>query len=216
MTQASPPTSGIEQARRYWDERATTCEDDCARVDQSRRAQRVRFEVFVLNHDLQGCSLLDVGCGTGEFFAHLQRRGIACAYTGLDLSPAMIRRARERFPGADFIEGNAVDALPGRQFDYTVCIGIHNVKVPGAWDILAASLRRQFELCTVAAHASLLNNRYAGFGEHVQAWRLEDVLALALSITPYIVLRNDYLPNDFSITLYRRPLIDTARGLLLD
>lgn len=216
MSDTRLPNAGIEQARRYWDERAVNSASDCDRVDQSLRAQRMRFEVFVLNHDLQGCSLLDVGCGTGDLFGHLQRRGTACAYTGIDLSSGMIRRARERFPSATFLEGNAVDALPGRQFDYTVSIGIHNVKVPNAWDILAASLRHQYELCTRAAHASLLTDRYEMFGEHVQAWRVEEVLALALSITPYVVLRNDYLPNDFSITLYRRPLIETAQNLVLD
>lgn len=208
--------AGIEQTRRYWDERAVNSASDCDRVDQSLRAQRMRFEVFVLNHDLQGCSVLDVGCGTGDLFDRLQRSGSKCEYTGIDLSGAMIRRARERFPSANFLEGNAVDALPGKQFDYTVSIGIHNIKVANAWDILAASLRHQYELCKRAAHASLLTDRYEKFGEHVQAWRVEEVLALALSITPYVVLRNDYLPNDFSITLYRRPLIETAQNLQLD
>lgn len=216
MTGPRPPSNGIDQARRYWDERAAGGATDCERVDQSRRAQRMRFEIFVLNHDLHGCSLLDVGCGTGDLFDHLQRRSVACNYTGIDLSPAMISRARERFPSGVFLEGNAIDALPSKQFDYTVSIGIHNVKVAGGWDILAASLRHQFEMCTIAAHASLLTDRYPGFADHVQAWKVEHVTTLAFSITPYVVLRNDYLPHDFSITLYRRPLIENGRGLLLD
>lgn len=216
MSDTPLPIAGIEQARRYWDERAVNSSSDCDRVDQSLRAQRMRFEVFVINHNLQGCSLLDVGCGTGDLFDHLQRRGAPCEYTGIDLSPAMIRRARTRFPSAAFFEGNAVDAFSDKQFDYTVSIGIHNIKVSRAWDILAASLRHQYEMCKRAAHASLLSDRYEKFGEHVQAWRVEEVLALALSITPYVVLRNDYLPNDFSVTLYRHPLIETAQDLVLD
>ncbi len=42
------------------------------------------------------------------------------------------------------------------------------------------------------------------------------VLALALEVTPWVVLRHDYLPNDLSVTLYREPLIDTRNDLMLD
>ena len=44
----------------------------------------------------------------------------------------------------------------------------------------------------------------------------EQVLALALEVTPWVVLRHDYLPSDLSVTLYREPLIDTRCDLLLD
>ena len=42
------------------------------------------------------------------------------------------------------------------------------------------------------------------------------MLTLALSITPYVRLEHDVLPNDFSITLYREPLIDRADDLVID
>ena len=128
----------------------------------------------------------------------------------------MIRRARERFPEARFRVGDSLAGLQGAPFDYTVSIGIHNVKVPGAWDLLASSMHQQFAACRVAAHLSLLTDRYDRFADHIQAWKVEDVLGLALSITPYVALRNDYLPNDFSVTLYRSPLIDTDSSLMLD
>jgi SAM-dependent methyltransferase len=206
---------GLGEARRYWEERASCATTDCERVEQSQRTQRMRFEVFVRGHAPQGRSLLDVGCGTGDLFEHLQRHGIACEYTGIDISDAMIERARVRFPAGRFVVGHSLDGLPS-QFDYTVSIGIHNIKVADAWELLSASMRRQFDMCRIAAHLSLLTDRYGGFASHIQAWKVEDVLALALSITPHVVLRTDYLPNDFSITLYRAPLIDTDPSLMLD
>ena len=43
--------------------------------------------------------VLDIGVGTGRTTGHLANR---CAgYTGLDYSPEMIRRAKDRFPGLD-------------------------------------------------------------------------------------------------------------------
>ncbi len=207
--------TSIERVSAHWNNKAIESATDCARVDASLRAQRMRFEAFVLHHDLQGKSVLDVGCGVGDFWAHLCARGIQCEYLGVDIAPEMIRRSRERFPQAEFAERNILDWDPGRTFDFVVAFGIHSVKVPNKMELFTALTRRKFELCSVAAHTAVLTDRYAGFGPEAQTCNPEESLTVALAITPYVVLRHDYLPNDFSLTLYRRPLIDTRADLLL-
>lgn len=53
----------------------------------------------------ENASVLEVGCGTGDTLAFLQpSRGV-----GIDLSPAMVERARQRHPGLEFHAGNAED-----------------------------------------------------------------------------------------------------------
>ncbi len=206
----------IHAVQQFWDERARQTRDDCAKVDTSQRTQRMRFEIFLQLHDLNGKSLLDVGCGVGDLWQHLKRRGIQCDYWGTDISPEMIRRCQERFPEAHFEVQNILTWEPTRYFDYVVAIAIHNIKVENGWQILKQTTQRQFELCRIATHLSLLTDRYQGFAEQIQPWRVEKVLEFALSITPYVVLRHDYMPHDFSITLYREPLIDTNPNLLSD
>lgn len=208
--------SSIERVSAHWDQKAREGDNDCVKVDASLRAQRMRFEAFVVHHDLQGKSILDVGCGVGDLWAHLRARGIECEYLGTDLSSEMIHRCQERFPEAAFEQRNILEWEPGRTFDYVVAFGIHNVKFDGCRELLEAITRRQFELCSVAAHTSILTDRFPGFGPHAQAWRAEETLGMALEITPYVVLRHDYLPNDFSLTLYRQPLIDTRKDLRLN
>ena len=44
-----------------------------------------------------GVSVLDVACGTGALFPDYLSRGVS-RITGVDISPAMIARAREKFP----------------------------------------------------------------------------------------------------------------------
>jgi SAM-dependent methyltransferase len=207
---------GLEQARGYWDERASRAATDCERTEQNRRPQRMRFEAFVLFHDLAGKSILDIGCGAGDFWEHLQARGIACDYLGTDLSPEMIRRCRERFPGVAFEAGNVLEWDTARQFDYTVAFGVHAIRVEGLREIMERITRQQFALSRVAAHVTFLTDRYSGFAPHIHPWNAEEMLRFGLSLTPYVVLRHDYLPNDFSLTLYREPLIDTRRDLKLD
>lgn len=209
--------ASIGRVRDYWEERARRAETDCEKIESGRRAQCMRFEAFVIQHELRGKSILDVGCGVGDFWQHLQRRGVDYRYLGVDIAPAMVQRARERFPGTPFECRNILERRPDRQFDYCVAFGIHaNVRLDRGRELLEAVTRRQFELCRVAAHVTALTDRYHGFAPHVQAWRAEEVLSMALDITPCLVLRHDYLPNDFSVTLYRKLLIDTNRNLLLD
>ena len=207
----------LDQSQIYWNDMAAQHHDDSARVEQSSRAQRMRYEAFVLAHDLQGKSILDVGCGTGSLWEHLQHRGIACNYFGVDLSAKMIERCHERFPDIPFEVANLLEWQPAQKFDYVVSFGIHNVRLDKMEELLLRMTQRQFELAQVAAHISILTDRFPGeFADHIFAWRAEHVLSQMLEITPYVTLRHDYLPNDFSLTLYHQLLIDTAPNLMLD
>ncbi len=207
---------GMEQATQYWDEKCATSASTHERVEQNRRPQRMRYESLVINNDLNDCTVLDVGCGAGDFLYHLQQRKLKVNYTGTDISGNMVKACQTRFPGHEFqhVDINNLDSTC--TFDYVVSFGIHNIRVESAWDILKLITRKQFELCEKAAHISILTDRYSGFDSHIQSWKAEEVLKFALEITPYVVLRHDYLPNDFSITLYREPMIDTRDVLLLD
>lgn len=199
----------ISAVKSYWDSRAESCVSDCDKVDSSKRSQLMRFEAFIQMNALYGKTILDVGCGAGDLWRHLQARDIECKYTGFDISSSMVRRCQERFPEAVFESGDFNEWSRGKQFDYSLAIAIHNIKAEGGLDILKQTTLRQFEISKIAAHVSILTDRYSGFDPQIQAWRAEDILGMALEITPYVVLRHDYLPHDFSVTLYHEPLIDT-------
>ena len=206
---------GLERLRTYWDGRARSSLDDLEKLEWShRRTQRLRFEAFLLHHDLRGSSVLDVGCGLADFYEHLRQRGTPVDYTGYDLSPEMIRRCRARYPGLRFQAGDFLTFDPDERFDFTVAFGIHNIRVPEGRAILERVTRRQFELCAVAAHVSVLSDRES-YAPHIQAWPAQEILSMALAITPYAVLRHDYLQGDIGVTLYREPLTARDRDVLL-
>ena len=61
-------------------------------------------------------SVVEIGCGTGELLAAVEpREGV-----GVDLSPRMIERAREQFPGLEWIVGDAETLSLDRRFDYVI------------------------------------------------------------------------------------------------
>jgi len=71
--------------------------------------ERIIDIVTRLGRFAPGARLADLGCGSGVFTGLLHQRGFDC--TGIDLSPKLIRIAREAHPGIDFQEGD-IEHLP--------------------------------------------------------------------------------------------------------
>jgi SAM-dependent methyltransferase len=68
-----------------------------------------------------GPRALDLACGHGPVARELARRG--ARVTGLDLSGALLDRARSIDPTIDYLQGDATDpaVLAGAEFDLVVC-----------------------------------------------------------------------------------------------
>ena len=151
-------SAGLDQLRSYWEGRARSRLSDLEKLEWShQRTQRMRFEAFLQEHDLEGKSVLDIGCGLGDFYAHLRQRGIHAHYTGIDISPSMVSQCRRRYGDARFESGNILEYAPNSRFDYTVAFGIHNIRVAGGRAILDQVTDHQFRLASIAAHVSLIN-----------------------------------------------------------
>jgi malonyl-CoA O-methyltransferase len=86
-----------------------------------------RAMLELMPHTLDGLSVLDAGCGSGRYMRHALQRG-ATRVTGVDLSPAMLRRAAIELPAyagghpAALAQGR-VTALPlaDAAADLTLC-----------------------------------------------------------------------------------------------
>ncbi len=106
-----------------FDESLSRSYDDWIRTPSGRYID-AREKAFILSvaAPRAGERLLDVGCGTGEHLRMFRERG--CEVTGLDASPFMLARAREKLGNrAELYEGRAED-LPfsDNEFDHVVLI----------------------------------------------------------------------------------------------
>ncbi len=71
--------------------------------------------------DLRGEKVLEVGCAAGGMYEIMTQRYGRVHYTGVDISPAEIRHARTRYPGAKFVVRNFLrNRWRAASFD-TVC-----------------------------------------------------------------------------------------------
>ena len=174
---------------------------------RTRSSQQKRFEALEELGDLDGASLLDVGCGFGDFLAYLDSRGVRCLYTGLDVCEPMIERCRERFPHrqARFIVGDALAFEPDDRYDYVVASGLFGLDTPGAHERIRPTLEKLFGWSRIGAAANFLSTRSPSPVEHRVYVDPCKALEASFALTPATRLNHAYLPNDFTLYLYKVP-----------
>ena len=116
------------------------------RYDQPLRIRAVARAMERLFPDgLAGMSVLDVGCGTGDFIAVASGRG--ARVVGLDLSPHVIDRARARFAGSPEVTlqvGSVVEArFVAGAFDLVTSVTVlQHITDDAALDVTLTALRQ--------------------------------------------------------------------------
>lgn len=171
----------------------------------SKESQARRFKVLSEVAPTRGRSVLDIGCGLGDFYEYLKASGGDVRYTGVDLTPRMIEVARGRFPEAQFATGNvlAPDGPPLEPHDLVVASGIFFCRLSEPVEFVQTMVRRMFDLATVAV---AFNSLSAWSGQVDADEFYADPLAtleFCRSLTPRVALRHDYHPRDFTIYMYR-------------
>lgn len=170
-------------------------------------SQEKRFEALLGLGDLDGARILDAGCGFGDFLGFLHARGIEPEYTGVDICEPMIERCRERF-GADegrFIAADVLQLEPDEPYDYIVASGLFGLDSVGARERVRPTMERLFAWARIGAAINFLSTRSPTPAEariYVDPCK---ALEAGLSLTPAARIDHTYLPNDFTLYLYKTP-----------
>jgi SAM-dependent methyltransferase len=126
-----------------WSERSAALYELVFSVDDH-GAQVAYVRDVITTHAPHATSLLDVACGTGW---HLQRFARWYEVAGVDLSPAMLERARPRVPTARLELGDMRDFDLERTFDVVTCLSSSIAWLPDveALDRAVATMARHLE-----------------------------------------------------------------------
>jgi len=157
--------------------------------------QEKRFEVLLSCIDDKGFSIVDAGCGFGDFYIYLQKKEIVFSdYIGLDLSPSMVEMAKKK-TDCEILECDMCrDVLP--QADYYVCSGAMNIL--SRFDSYLF-IRNCYEACTKGFVFNLL------MGEDdslvYNHFYPEELQGLFDELGAKVVVKKGYLKHDFTVCL---------------
>jgi SAM-dependent methyltransferase len=79
-------------------------------------------EITEIEKPTDKSTLLDVGSGTGHHVAAFSQKGIKA--TGVDISKAMVDKAKENYPDSEFIQGDVMDTMlfTSNTFSHITCL----------------------------------------------------------------------------------------------
>lgn len=170
------------------------------------QSQELRFRILSECGLGMGDSVLDVGCGIGDFHGWLKQRGYKGAYTGVDIAPQAVRIARSKYPKASFRTGDIADkeVLAGEKHEVVVASGIFAKRPESGQEYLEAMIMRMFACCRRAVAFNSLS-AWAADAEGGEFYAdPSKTLDFCRTLTPWLALRTDYHPRDFTIYLYKK------------
>lgn len=171
----------------------------------SRESQLKRFRVLAKVDDLNGKSVLDVGCGTADLYLYLRKAGVKCDYHGCDLVPEFIEEARRKTPGR-FYQGDFLKTDFDRQFDYVLCSGTLNYLGKDACRTAFIALDKMFELAKDGVGVNFRSSLARRPGA-LYVVSFDPCQVLAYSLARYgsrVLLDHSCLPHDFTLFVFKR------------
>lgn len=189
--------------QKYFERRLRRYGDSSKTLDYSPESQRRRFEVFADIGDLEGRDVLDVGCGLGHLYDYLQERYRTVRYVGLDMSPRLLAKARERHKDVTFEVWDIVARPPEREADYVLASGVLNVEQGDNEAAMRRLLRHGFGAAKKGLAVNMLSTWADRHDRDRHYYDPGRMVRTAKKLTRWVQLRHDYLPHDFTLYLYR-------------
>ena len=170
--------------------------------------QFLRFHQLTCDFELKNASILDVGCGFGDFIKYLNLNKIKnFKYVGVDIIEDFINEAKKLYLNDDikFYKSNFIDLELSEKFDYGIASGTFNLAIEGVngYDNVESNLIKMFGHCSKAVSLDFLTSRVDYAHSHNFNSDPIKILEMAYGLSKSIVLKNNYFPFEFSITIYK-------------
>lgn len=172
---------------------------------ESEEAQNARFDMLVSNIDLQGKSLLDVGCGLGNLLEYVNHQGVAIEYTGVDVLPEMIERARKKGLNGNFqcVDVFKENPFADKSFDVIYASGIFNLNLGNNREFLINALVLFLQLSREYICFNLLHHNSPAKEDTYYYFCPNEVVKIIEEALPdrelEVKIVEQYLQNDFTV-----------------
>jgi SAM-dependent methyltransferase len=168
---------------------------------------QIQHEVHASVGDLPGKTVLDLGCGLATFYEYLKAQGTHLRrYVGYDIVEPFIESNRARYPEAHFeLRDLSRDPIAHRA-DYAIMCQVFNNRYASGnnEEVVKHVIAKAFDAVSTGVSIDLRTS-YVNYEEpDLYYYSPEDMFSFAKSLTPFVKLRHDYLPYDFTLMLHKQ------------
>ncbi len=170
----------------------------------TKERRNIRFKILKEVGIKDGDSILDLGCGFGDFTDYLDRNNLDVEYTGYDINPSLIEVAREKYPTRNF-EVKDVLSEDFPTFDFIVSSSCFNLPLrhQNNYDFIEDILKTCYAHAVKGVSVDFLSSFVDFKSEEGFHYDPSNVFNIAKSITKRVQLRHDYPLFEFNIYLYK-------------
>lgn len=174
---------------------------------KSRGAAHQRFRQFWREMDFTGKSVLDIGCGFGEFGNFLTKRYENVKYKGIDITEEFIENGHKIYPLLDLKVADYLLLTKTEKFDVVIASGVLNSNYHSYnMNYRTEAIKKMFELTDgVLAFNMLGGHPQPKNKEDLNIWYADslEILEYCMSLTRRVMFRSSYHPRDFTIFMYK-------------
>ncbi len=163
--------------------------------------QSMRFQILNQIGNFQNCSVLDVGCGFGDFFGFLGSQKIKSRYYGVDINDDFIKLAQKKYPQGKFESCDIQKNKFNKKFDWVIGTGLTNKS--STYLHLKTLVKKMFEISKKGVAIDFVSN-YVDYKEKGIFYTSPEIMfKFAKTLTRRVILRHDYFPFEFCLYLYK-------------
>jgi len=169
--------------------------------------QDIRFDILCSQYDFDDKHVLDIGCGFGDLNKTLSQKSKNYKYTGVDLLEAFITEAKKHYhnENINFEHGNVLEIESTKTYDYAISSGVFNHKIEGNknYEFIEEVIKKTLSICKDGLAFDFLSDKVDYPLENTFHSSPEKILSIAYKYSRNIVLRNDYMPFEFSLFIFK-------------
>ena len=171
---------------------------------------KLRYEILLSQWDFNDQCILDFGCGFGDMLACLNEKKMHnVSYTGVDINSNFIAIAKEKYhESANFLVSNILEDEMDNTFDFILSSGVFNHKLGNNMGFIKNCFHKFNQLCSKGFAVNFLSDKVDFTYDYTFHANPGDILNLAYQYSNNVVLRNDYMPFEFTIFVNKFSVID--------
>src|SRR5579864_4020281 len=149
-------------------------------------------------------SILEIGCGLGDFYKYLVGRQIECVYHGYDIVPEYIAECRRTHPQAKFEVRNIfLDGIEGA-YDTVVMSQVLNNRYLKSdnMQVMQRALQLAFQHTRISVSVDMLSTYVDFRNPDLFYYSPEEIFRVAKTIATRVLIRHDYRAFEFCIQLF--------------
>jgi len=149
-------------------------------------------------------SILEVGCGLGDFYKYLLQQQQDCSYRGYDIVPEYIAECRRTYRHAEFELRNIfLEGIEGTYETIVMSQVLNNrYQKSDNMQVMQLALALAFEHTRVSVAVDMLSTYVDYRNPDLYYYSPEEIFRVAKTISPRVVLRHDYRAFEFCVQLF--------------